>query len=163
MSPRVGQTPLPGSQYLRGPESGEHSAGRTYGSLAGSPKTRLIGKEGLVRSLAGMGHIRHRPTSPRMGSSLGFLRVPNQVLDPVDTYPGPQGCGSLREASNWTQDPTLSWGSRPGSPGWRAGRAGSLGAAERACGPLDPGVWDPGSGLGHRSVRAKTARGRGEG
>lgn len=163
MSPRVERTPLPGSQYLRGPESGELFAGRTSGSLASSPKTKLIGKEGLVRSLAGMGHSRHRPASPRMGSNLGFLPVPSQVLDPVDTYPGPQGCGSLRQASNWTQDPALSWGSRPGSPGWRVGRAGSLGAAERACGPLGPGVWDPGSGLGHPSARAKNARGRGEG
>lgn len=106
-----------------------------------------------------MGHSRCPP--PRLGYSLGFLPVPSQVLDPVGTYPGPQGCSCLRQASDQTQDPARSWGSKPGSPGQRAGRAGSLGAAERACGPLDPRVWGPGSGPGHCSARAKNARGRG--
>ena len=162
MSPRVGQTHLSGSQYLRGPgRVAGHSAGRTPGSFTGSPRARLIGREGL----GGMGRSRcpPQPRCPRLGYSLGFLPVPSRVLDPVGTYPAPQGCSCLKQASGQTQDPALSWGSKPGSPGWRAGRAGSLGAAERACGPLDPRVWGPGSGPGHCSARAKNARGRGGG
>ena len=34
----------------------------------------------------------------KLGYNLGFLPVPSQVLDPEGTYPGPQGCGCLRQA-----------------------------------------------------------------
>ena len=117
---------------------------------------------GRVRSSGERGHSklppdpkgrRHLSSRPVIGSQA--------TADPEDTYPGPQGCGCLRQASCWTQDPALSWDSRAGSPGQRAGRAGRLGAAERACGLLDPGVWGPGTGPGHCSGRTRRARGRG--
>lgn len=176
MFPRVRQTASQESGTWRGQIGwGENTAaGRVSGSPRGNRRTRLIGKEGLVRSWGGMGYSRPRPPPPpakgtdaglcpwacylKLGHSQRFLPVPSQVPDPAGTYPGPQGCGCLRQASGRTQDPALSWGSGAECPGQRTG---SLGAVVRACGPLGPGVWGPGLGLGHWTARARSARGRG--
>lgn len=149
MSPRVGQTHLSGSQYLKGPDRvAGHSTGRTPGSLTGSPRARLIGREGLVRSSgrdgpqqmppsqaglqprippcpqSGLGPCGHLPRSPGLQlSEAGFRPDPRS-----SSFMGLQAWVSWPEGRKGWQP----WGSREGL---RATRPQSLGPWLRS-GPL---------------------------